>query len=410
MILSRGNPMLATAVFGVALCACLAFAGFYPFPEVRNDAVDYLALARSVGQGTGFSADGGATPAVYRPPLFPVLLGGWFRATGTSSIRSAVVFQSLLHALGVAAAFGLFLEIFPSPAWAFGVALFLAVNPLLVTRVVFVLSETTLLLSTMLAVWATLRLIKASSVPRAALAGAAWGICTLAKVVSWYVPLLVLSTRFLPKRLRFVLHGREALVFLCLFTATIAPWTVRNYLHFHRFIPVNGQGEGLLKWNVLQAAIPGEAPGEVYVKEVYRKNLPEKETKAMLWKYVTDHPYYFFIWRVARNAIHFGGPPRDWWIHRGDFRPGEHRMGFWVLAALFHIPLYIFLLFRTWQWGRGLAIPAFGFVLLFYWTYWLEHALLWGDPRFGMAVYPVLVSMAAPIARRGRSAGKPLSA
>ena len=145
-----------------------------------------------------------------------------------------------------------------------------------------------------------------------------------------------------------------------------------------------------------QAAIPGEAPGGEYAKEVYGKNLPEKERKALLWEYVKNHPYYFLVWRVARNAIYFGAPPRDWWIHRGYFRPGEHRTGFWVLSALFHIPLFLFLLYRTGQWGRGLAPPAFGFVVLLYWTYWIEHALLWGDPRFGLAVYPLLVGMIPP--------------
>jgi hypothetical protein len=63
---------------------------------------------------------------------------------------------------------------------------------------------------------------------------------------------------------------------------------------------------------------------------------------------------------------------------------------------LFHVPLYLFLLYRTWQWGRGMAHPAFGFVVLLYWTYWLEHALVWGDPRFGLAVYPILVGMVPP--------------
>ena len=392
----------------VSLAACVIFVNSYPLPGLISDDIGYLAMARSVAKGTGFSQDG-STPAVYRPPLFSALLGGWFRATGTSSIFSAAVFQSLLHTLGVAASFGLFLEILPSLAWAFGAALFLAVNPLLVTRVVFVLQEPTLLLFTVLAAWATVRLVKTPSTGRAALAGAAWGLCTLAKVVSWYVPLLVLAMRFLPGRLRFTLRGKEALALLFLFAATIAPWTVRNYLHFHRFIPVNGQGEGLLEWNVSHAVIPGEAPGEEYVKEVYRQNLPEKERKALLWKYVQDHPAYFFLYRVARNAIHFGAPPRDWWIHRGYFPPGEHRTGFWILAVLFHIPLYLFLLYRTLQWGRGLALPAFGFLLLLYWTYWIEHALLWGDPRFGLAVYPVLVAMAAPLARRGGWAVEPLS-
>lgn len=392
----------------VSLGVCLNFVNSYPLPKLTSDDIGYMALARSVAQGTGFSEDGGITPAVYRPPLFSILLGGWFRATGTSSILSAAIFQSVLHALGVAAAFGLFLEMLAPLAWAFGAALFLAVNPLLVTRAAFVLQEPVLLLFTVLAAWATVRFVKAPSVPRAALSGAGWGICTLAKAVSWYVPILVLAMRFLPARLRFTARGKEAAVLMLFFAATIAPWTLRNFVHFHRFIPVNDQGEGLLRWNVMHAAIPGEIPGDRYVNEVYRRNIPGTERKALLWKYVLDHPYHFFVRRVARNAIHFGAPPRDWWIHRGYFRPGEHRTWFWILAALFHIPLYLLLLYRTSQWARGLADPAFGFVLLLYGTYWIEHALAWGDPRFGLAVYPLLAAMVAPLARRdsiGNSTG-----
>lgn len=40
-----------------------------------------------------------------------------------------------------------------------------------------------------------------------------------------------------------------------------------------------------------------------------------------------------------------------------------------------------------------------GFLVLFYWLYWVEHAFVWGDARFGMAVYPLLVAMALPLDR-----------
>ena len=80
---------------------------------------------------------------MYLPPLFSSLLGGWFFLTGTSSVASATIFQSLVHAVGVLAAFLLLLELTPSLAWATGAALFLAMNPLLVTRLVFVLQEPT---------------------------------------------------------------------------------------------------------------------------------------------------------------------------------------------------------------------------------------------------------------------------
>lgn len=388
-----GRYRVASLLCAVSLAAGFFFIFAYPLPEVENDAVDYIDIARNIALGKGFTQDG-MTPAVFRPPLFSVLLGGWFFLTGTSSPVSAAVFQSMVHGAGVLAAFLLFLEIAPSLAWAVAGAFWLAVNPLLVTRVVFVLQEPTLLLFTTLALLLSVRWIKAPSTPRVALAGAAWGLCTLAKVVVWFVPLLMLAMRFLPGRLRREWKGREAAALLLCFASVVAPWTLRNYVQFHRFIPVNAQGEGMLVWNVAHAEIPGERAGSEYSAEVYRKGLPEGERKALLWRYVLDHPAYFLGYRVLRNAVHFAAPPRDWWIARGHFRPGEHRIGFWILSALFHVPLYLLLLFRSGQWWTGRATPALGFLVLLYWAYWAQHALTWGDPRFGLAVYPVLVGIA----------------
>lgn len=391
------RPLAAAGVLlAVSLTACLLFVNFYPMPGLISDDISYMALARSVAAGTGFSQDGGMTPAVYRPPLFPLLLGGWFSLTGTSSIQSAAVFQSILHALGVVAAFGLFLEVSVPLSWALAGGLFLAVNPLLVTRVVFVLQETSLVLFTTLAVLASVRLVRRPSVFRAGLAGAAWGICTLGKIVSWYGPFLLLAMRFLPARLRWVWSRKEAALLILAFLASLTPWTVRNFAHFHRFIPVNGQGEGMLAWNVRQATIPGEPPGERFAEEVYGKGLSEKQRMNLLWKYVGDHLRYFLVDRVIRNAIYFAAPPRDWWNVRGYFRPGADRTLFWVLAGLFHIPLYLFLLYRSARWLAGRAPRLLGIPVLFYWVYWVEHALVWGDPRFGLAVYPLLVLMALP--------------
>ena len=391
--LIRSGIALA-AVSILALSVALLFVNAYPLPPVQFDAVEYMSLARNIAVGKGFTQDG-ITPAIYRPPLSSALLGGWFFLTGTSSPFSAAVFQSLLHTVGVLAAFLLFLEIASSPAWAVAGALWLAVNPLLVTRAAFVMQEPTLLLFTTLAALLSVRWIKFPSTSRAGLAGTAWGLCTLAKVVSWFAPFLLLAMQFLPGRQRREWRGTEAATLLVCFVAVVAPWSVRNYVHFHRFIPVNGQGEGMLEWNVSHAEIPGELPGSEYSTQVYGRGLPEGERKALLWRYVLDHPGYFFGFRVLRNAVHFAAPPRDWWIARGHFRPGEHRTGFWLLAALFHVPLYLLLLFRSGQWWTGRASsPVLGFLVLLYLAYWAQYSLIYGDPRFGIPVYPLLVGIA----------------
>jgi len=382
-------------LFLLSLSAGLLFVFAYPLPEVKNDAVGYLAAARHVAAGAGFTQDG-VTPMVYRPPLFSVLLGGWFALTGTASVLSTAIFQSLLHAMGATLAFFLFLEISASLAWAAAGGVFLAINPLFVTRVVFVLQEPTLVFFTTLSAWLSVRLVKAPSAGRAALAGTAWGLCTLGKVVAWFAPLLLLTMRFLPGRLRWSFRGKEAAVLLFCFAATVAPWTLRNYVHFGRFIPVNDQGTGMLEWNVGHAEPPGGMPGREVLKEAEKNGWPRAVRTEAMWRYVRENLRYFLVDRIVRNGVRFAAPARDWWIARGDFRPGEHRVTFWILSSLFHIPLYLFLLYRTWQWAAGLTVPASGFLVLLYWAYWAEHALVWGDPRFGLAVYPVLVSMVLP--------------
>ena len=276
------NRIAATACGFLVLsfCACLLFVYAYPLPAVKNDAVGYLAAARSVAAGTGFTQDG-VTPMVYRPPLFSGILGGWFRLTGTSSVLSAAVFQSILHALGVVAAFLLFLEISASLGWAVAGVLFLAVNPLLVTRVVFVLQEPTLLLvdhpgGPGIRPPCAVALPGAGGAGRGGLgSGDAGESGRLVRAVS---PAGDAPPTGSPS---VVLAGKGGRLSSSASPAVIAPWTIRNYVQFQRFIPVNGQGEGLLEWNVSHATIPGAStPGDLYVAEVYEKNLPSRRERT----------------------------------------------------------------------------------------------------------------------------------
>ena len=123
--------------------------------------------------------------------------------------------------------------------------------------------------------------------------------------------------------------------------------------------------------------------------DVYRKGLAEEERKELMWRYVLDHPGYFLGHRVLRNAVHFAAPPRDWWISRGHFPPGEHRTWFWILSALFHVPFYLLLLLRTGRWWKGRESHAFGFLILLYWAYWAEHAITVGGSEVRPGGLPV---------------------
>jgi hypothetical protein len=379
-------------LFLAALTAGLLFSAAFPHPAVHDDAFEYRALARNVAAGRGFTFDG-TTPSAYRAPLFPSLLGGWFRLGGDASPGAIASFQSVVHALGTVAGWLLLLELVPfAPAFAGG--LFLALQPLLVTRVVFVLQEPVLLLATTLAALASIRWIRSPSPGRAALAGFAWGVCALAKPVVLFAPLLLAATRLLPARFGFPRRGGDAALCLLAFALAVAPWTARNFARFHRVIPVTAQGEGLLEWSVAQTPVAGDPERAALLAERANGVKDEAGYRRRLWRFVLRHPREFLLERTAGNALRFGAPPRDWWIERGMVRPGEHRPWFWLLSLLFHVPLYLALLAATRSALRGAAAPGLAFLVLFYWVYWGEHAILWGDPRYGLAVYPVLLAIA----------------
>ena len=78
------------------------------------------------------------------------------------------------------------------------------------------------------------------------------------------------------------------------------------------------------------------------------------------------------------------------------YGPGEARPWYWTLHDYAFRTLFLFLAFRTFQWAAGRAGRPLGVLVLFYWAYWIEHALVLGTPRFGLAVYPVLIAMLFP--------------
>lgn len=399
-----GHTVGALAVVSLGLAAGIVFARAWPLPPLRNDAVEYFGLAGNIARGNGFTADG-VSPAVYRPPLFASLLGGWFALTRRFSVASAADYQSLVHSLGAAASFALFRELSRSSRAALAAAAFVAVNPILVTRVSLVLQEPTLLLFTTTSLWLTVRSIREPSRGRAAAAGILWGVTTLGKVVTAFAPILVLAGGFLPKRLGWRVPRACAALLLGTAVLAVAPWTIRNALRFGRFVPVNAEAWSLLEWNVREARIPGEPPGEAFVRELDEQGIRGEERAAALRAYVLGHLGAFLFERTVRNAVHFAALPRDWWIATGIVGPGEHSPLYWTLAILFHVPLYLALAARTFQWLLGLLEPPAAFAVAFYWAYWAEHALLWGDPRFSVPVYPLLVGLLLPLRRSSNPCG-----
>ena len=235
------------------LAASFSFAAD-PLP-VTDEFLTYFRLASNISTGKGFTDDG-TTPQVYLPPLFSTLLGGWFFLTGARTLAAAQIYQSLCLGLTAVVAYLLCRELFPAKRAAVAAGIWLAIHPSLWTYAVLVRQEPTILLVTTLACWATVRWLKAPGRWKATLTGFAWGVATLGKVVTLFVPLLIFGVWLVYRRKEWRATGTEVALAIAVFLISIAPWTLRNWVTFHRFVPVNDQAVGMLEWNVQHSDAP----------------------------------------------------------------------------------------------------------------------------------------------------------
>jgi hypothetical protein len=197
----------------------------------------------------------------------------------------------------------------------------------------------------------------------------------------------------------------------------IAPWTARNYRLFHRLIPVNDQAVGMLEWNVQHSDAPvdegkgwivlltaqlhtkdatrGELAGERFLAGLDREGIRGRERTARLWGYILAHRKYFLVQRI-RNAVFFAAPGVDWWIQSGRLKTGEAQRSaaFLAGAVLLHGIFFLFFFWRLVQLARGRLDLSMTFLALFFACYWGIYALLWGEIRFSIPVYPVLFAFA----------------
>ena len=215
---------------------------FRPYDDHMLFGEEMGRIARAVATGYGFSDPfrGHTGPTAWVGPLFPLLLAGVFKLFGVFTLPSAWVIltlNSLFSALTTltiweiaARCFNLNVARWSAWIWAlYPAAMQYAV------RWVWDTSLTTFLFSCVLVL--ALRLRSGETLGRWALFGVLWGLTGLSN------PALLI---FLPACGLWVLAGSPrrqlsgVLLAAVLFTACLGPWTWRNWLVFHHFVPARG--------------------------------------------------------------------------------------------------------------------------------------------------------------------------
>jgi 4-amino-4-deoxy-L-arabinose transferase-like glycosyltransferase len=241
-VLIRRLPPRAWALLAVALVVRLAVvAATFDVPTTLDPA-DFSRNGWSIAQGHGIPPSNRApagTHSAFRPPAFPLFLGAVYGGVGRESPAIARLVQALLGTLSV----GL-IGLIAARIWgrrvgmlALGIA---ALAPPLVILSTALVSEALFVPLTLAAVLAALEARRSNRPLRwAIVTGVLVGAAELTRTNALLLvpPLAIALWTAQPRGARTALmrvSGMVAAVVL-----TVVPWTVRNLLTFHAFVPVS---------------------------------------------------------------------------------------------------------------------------------------------------------------------------
>jgi 4-amino-4-deoxy-L-arabinose transferase-like glycosyltransferase len=409
-------------LLALALVVRLGYVAATPGYEAVGDAHNYDVHAVSIAGGDGFAriGSGPTGQTAFRPPGYPYLLGGVYavtgvdRATPATRYRVARVANALIGTAIVALIGVLARQLFGRRVALAAMALGAIYAPLVLISGTL-MSEPLFAALLLGGLAAAIRHRRSPHRYRwALLAGLLGGlaILTRANAAILLAPLMVAVWDARPRWSWRALAPPAALVAVAL--ATVSPWTIRNAVVFHSFVPVTTQLGSALAGTYNDAARTDRqhpaswrslrrVPDYQHIVRRWRQ-LPEptfdRELRAAALRYIGDHPTYVAkvaVWNTARmldlaglgwsrhTASTIGIGPR--WADAGV-------VCFWLCAVL-----AVAGALRRRPPGYVVAIPALLFLSVVF--------LAVETPRYRTGIDPFVVMLAGVALAEVRPAWRP---
>jgi 4-amino-4-deoxy-L-arabinose transferase-like glycosyltransferase len=324
----------ALLLLAVALVLRLGYVEATPRYGLRHDARDYDVHARSIAQGDGFSKTlAYHRPTAFRPPGYPYFLAGVYRLAGVERadtrrrIHAARVAQAVVGTIAAGLVGLLAAQLWGGAVGLLALALAAVYLPLILVGG-SVMSEPLFVALMLAAVVAAVQHRRSVHRVRfAVLAGVLGGlaILTRANAVVLLLPLAAAAWDGRPRPARRSLIPPAAL--LAAAVITVVPWTIRNAVELHSFVPVSTQLGSAMAGTYNDAArhdrrnpaswrslrwVPDYATLFARVRETPEATLERRLRKAAL-RYVRAHPGYVaeVAWWNTRRTLELAGRDRS---------------------------------------------------------------------------------------------------
>jgi hypothetical protein len=338
MAVSRSPRVVLVALVLVACVVRLGALAATPHLALASDPRDYDRHARSIASGHGYppsEVTAKRGPTAIRPPAFPFLVAGVYKLTGDSVIAARVA-QALLGAMAVALLALIALELW-GPTVAMVAAGLAAVFPPWVIDGMTLLSEPLFVVFELGAVVAILRWRATARSPWLLGAGilAGFALLTRANGALLLIPLMLAARR--GGGWRTLRSYRAPALLLACAVLVIVPWTIRNAIELHDFIPVTDQDGYTLvgTYNATSRAqdgiwIVGTLDPTIARLVAVNRGLDEPALDAKLRtaarRFALDHPGYLFTVALHNTLrlFNLGGTGYEREVAAGDYGLGQN--------------------------------------------------------------------------------------
>jgi 4-amino-4-deoxy-L-arabinose transferase-like glycosyltransferase len=394
--------LLFAAGFAVRALVIVLAQGVHAQPDPSSATCDTIAW--SLARKAGFSLEGaaGPYPTASWAPLLPWLTGMLYRAAGHD------YFAALLLQCAFGALAPLLLLSLAGATFGLGpgrLAAWLAIlDPLAVLVTGRLVPETTFTTVLLLALLASAGWVKTPRRGRAIGAGLLWGLAVLTRPAAALLPIAVVAWAWTP--LGLTSAARERLVQSALLAASLVavltPWTVRNAIVMHAFVPITtGGGAALLAGNNAAAwRDPGSRGGPVPAEPVPARMVPGGEPASdardarEALSFALSHVAGWPAAAVAKLGRFWQPVPRSEDLDVLPPRPAVRR----IASGL--IGLGCSLLFPAALWGvartlRGARrwFQALPLIVILYFS--ALAVVFFGDPRLRVPIEPAIALFAA---------------
>ena len=358
--------------------------------KLENDESAHIAAALASGQGFSNPFGTPTGPTAWLGPVYPFVLSRFFVVFGSyteAAVAWALLFNCLISALtcipvyfAALYTFGERLAVRSAWVWAlFPYTMYWGMRRIWDTS----LSAFLLILLFMI----TLQLAKTSTPQKWALYGLLWGIAGMTNTA---------ELAFLPFAGSWICYSqfrqgkpffRNATVGAILFFATVAPWTIRNYRVFHKFIPIRGNfGEefhlgntpdALGNWQVFLHPSQSNLELRLYRQMGEPAYIHSKLEQTL--QFVHDRPARFAYLTFAHFVYYWAGAPH-----------AEKYPGIYELKTFLFLSSSVFAF-----WGLLIALrqrlPGATLYLLLLLTYPVVYYITFPHPRYRHPLEPAML-------------------